>query len=72
LSGPSVHKVWLPFLAYATDDSVLWRKNEVLLIVLTRYAELDQDNTVQFIDTAPQTTSAAIYRTRGLLLLANQ
>jgi hypothetical protein len=72
LSGPSVHKVWLPFLAYATDDSVLWRKNEVLLIVLTRYAELDQNNTVQFIDTAPQTTSAAIYRTRGLLLLANQ
>jgi hypothetical protein len=72
LSGPSVHKVWLPFLAYATNASVLWRKNEVLLIVLTRYAELDQNNTVQFIDTAPQTTSAAIYRTRGLLLLANQ
>lgn len=72
LSGPFVHKVWLPFLAYATEDSVLWRKNEVLLVVITRYAKIDQNNTVAFTDSVSQTSCVGIYRTRGLLLLANQ
>ena len=72
LSGPFVHKVWLPFLAYATEDSRLWRKNEVLLVVITRYARIDQDNTVAFTDSVSQTSCVGIYRTRGLLLLANQ
>jgi hypothetical protein len=72
LSGQAVHKAWFPFLAYATTDTVLWRKGEVLLVVVSRFFKFDADNAVRFDGTLSDTTCAAIYRTRGLLLLASQ
>mgnify|MGYP007107461457 CR=1 FL=1 len=71
LSGVATHKVWLPFLAQATADNVFFRKGEVLLVVVTRYALLDGDNVVRFTD-AGNESCAAVYRTRGLLLLASE
>jgi hypothetical protein len=71
LSGLATHKVWLPFLAVATADSPLYRKGEVLLVVITRYAVVDADNTVIFADSG-NTACAAVYRTLGMLLLASE
>ena len=71
LSGIATHKVWMPFLAVATVDSLLYRKGEVLLVVVTRYATVDADNTVIFADSG-NTTCAAVYRTTGMLLLASE
>ena len=68
LSGVVRHKVFTPFLARATQDSVLYRKNEVVLVVLSRWAELDEDNTVRFSDTTNR-GAAAIYRTRNHLII---
>lgn len=71
LSGVARHKVFFPFLARATEDTALWRKNEVLLVVLSRFAELDEENTIRFVTPASSNrTAAAIYRTRNLLLIA--
>ena len=74
--GAVRHKVLFPFLACATetivgvDGGVLYRKNEVLLIVVSRFAELDAENNVRFTDpVADNRTCAALYRTRNLLLL---
>lgn len=72
LSGQAIHKAWFPFLAYATTDTVLWRKGEVLLVVVSRFFKFDSDNAVRFDGTPSDSTCAAIYRTRGLLLLASQ
>lgn len=71
LSGVATHKVFFPFLARASADNVFFRKDEVLLIVVSRFAELDGDNVVRFTDTNNE-TCAAVYRTRGLLLLATE
>jgi len=74
LSGAVRHKVFAPFLARATenvtgvDGGLLFRKNELLLIVLSRFATLDEDNTVLFANTGNR-TCAGVYRTRNLLLL---
>ena len=57
--------------AQATEDNVFFRKGEVLLVVVTRYALLDGDNVVRFTDTDNE-SCAAVYRTRGLLLLASE
>ena len=77
LSGAVRHKVLYPFLARAVEEvhsndgnGLLYRKGEVLLIVLSRFAELDDDNNVRFLDpTTDNRTCAALYRTRNLLLL---
>lgn len=71
LSSVARHKVFAPFLARATADSVLFRKNEVLLVVVSRFAELDADNTVAFTDTGNR-SAAAVYRTRNLLILVGE
>lgn len=74
--GAVRHKVLFPFLARAvetiagSDGGILYRKNELLLIVLSRFAELDADNTVRFTDpVATNRTCAALYRTRNLLVM---
>jgi len=68
----------VPVLARATEDvpntagsgGLLYRKDEVLLVVLTRFAELDEENNVRFIDPAVDNrTGAAVYKTRNLLLV---
>lgn len=76
LFGAVRHKVFTPFLARATEDvpgvagGLMFRKNEILLIVLSRFAELDDDNTVRFVDpVGDNRTCAALYRTRNLLLV---
>lgn len=73
LSGAARHKVMVPFLARAMEDvrgvagGLLFRKSELLLVVLSRFAQLDDENTIRFADT-DNTTLAAVYRTRNLLL----
>ena len=75
LYGATRHKVFTPFLARAVEDvpgtngGLLFRKSELLLVVLSRFAELDDENTVRFSDPAASNrTLAAVYRTRNLLL----
>jgi hypothetical protein len=71
LSGTTSHKVWFPFLAQSSVDNVYFRKGEVLLVVVSRFAYLDGDNVVRFSDIGNE-TCAAVYKTRGLLLLASE
>jgi len=75
LSGATRHKSFVPFLARAVadvpgvDGGLLFRKSELLLVVLSRFAELDAENNVRFVDPiADNRTLAAVYRTRNLLL----
>jgi hypothetical protein len=74
LSGAVRHKVFIPMLVRAVEDArgaaggILFRRNEMLLVVLSRFAKLDADNTVLFEDEG-NTTCAAIYRTKNLLLM---
>lgn len=74
LYGAVRHKVMFPFLARAVDSiagadgGLLYRKNELLLVVMTRFAELDDENNVRFTD-AENRTCAAVYRTRNLLMV---
>ena len=52
-----------------TSNGLLFRKDELVLVVVSRYAELDEENTVRFTDPlVDNRTSAAVYRTRNLLL----
>lgn len=63
------HKVFVPSLARAMQDSVLFRKDELLLLMITRWARLDADNLVAFAD-AGSTTGVGVYRTKNLLMTA--
>jgi len=69
LSGINRHKCFVPFLAKATQDTPLFRKGEVLLMVLSRWAELDSENNIVFADTDNR-TCVGVYRTKNLLILA--
>ena len=77
LFGAVRHKVLFPILARATEDipnaggGLLYREDEVLLVVLTRFAALDEENTVRFVDVDNE-TCAGIYRTRNLLLVVGR
>jgi hypothetical protein len=74
LYGSTRHKVFFPMLARAVEETegvaggLLFRKNELLLVVFTRFAELDDKNTVMFTD-VDNTTCAAVYRTRNLMMV---
>ena len=86
LMGPVGHKVFVPFLARAlydegpyaarnanpAEDGLLYRKNEILLVVLTRYAILDANNEIVFTNVPSSRVSAAVYRTRNLLLTVGE
>ena len=76
LFGATRHKVFAPLLVRATEDvpgvagGLLFRKDELLLVVLSRFAELDDDNTVRFTDPkSDNRTCAGVYRTRNMLLV---
>jgi len=69
LGGVMAHKCFFPFLARAESDNELFRAGEVLLIVVSRFGILDDDNTVRFTDSNNE-TCAAVYKTRGLFILA--
>ena len=68
LYGPTRHKVFQPMLVRTTQDTLLFRRGELLLMVLSRFAELDPDNKIAFSDLPAIRTAAALYRTRNLLL----
>ena len=71
LSGINRHKCFVPFLAKATQDTPLFRKGEVLLMVLSRWAELDAENNIVFADTDNR-TCVGVYRTKNLLILSGE
>lgn len=71
LSGLMKHKVWLPMLATSTVDSVYFRKGEVLLVVFSRFAELDNENSIIFED-INNTSSVAVYRTTEIIIEASE
>jgi hypothetical protein len=68
LSGPTRHKSFVPMLARSTQDTRLFRKGEILLVVFSRFSDLDSKNSVGFTDTPHIRTGAAVYRTRNLLV----
>lgn len=68
LFGPVRHKVFQPMLVRTTQDTLLFRRGELLLMVLSRFAELDPDNKIAFSDLPAIRTAAALYRSRNLLL----
>lgn len=86
LMGPVTHKVFVPFLARAlydsgpyaarntnlAEDGLLYRKNEILLVVLSRFATLDANNEVVFTNSPADFANAAVYRTRNLLLTVGE
>ena len=61
------HKVFVPVLARSLQDSTLFRKDELLLLVITRWAILDANNNVEFAD-AEGNTGVGVYRTKNLLM----
>jgi hypothetical protein len=61
------HKVFVPVLARAQQDSVLFRRDEMLLLVMTRWGVLDANNTIEFAD-AGSTTGVGVFRTKNLLM----
>lgn len=69
LSNVTRHKVFTPVLARALQDSVLFRKDEILLLVLSRWARLDEGNFIEFAD-QDSTTGVAVFRTKNMLLMA--
>jgi len=86
LFGSTRHKVFVPVLARIKEtvpgamNGILFRQDELVLVVLTRFAELDEDNHLRFIgglssegntglaNAEANRTCAAVYRTRNLLL----
>jgi hypothetical protein len=68
LYGPTRHKVFQPMLVRTTVDTLLFRRGEVLLLILSRFADLDADNKIAFSDLPAIRTAAALYRSRNLLL----
>lgn len=63
------HKVFMGVLARARQDSVLFRKNELLLLVITRWGVLDANNDLTFAD-AEGYTGVGVFRTKNLLMVA--
>jgi len=63
------HKVFMPALVRSRQDSVLFRKDEVLLLVITRWAILDANNDLTFADTGGN-TGVGVFRTKNLLMVA--
>lgn len=70
LSDARTHKVLLPCLMETTVDTPLAPKGSLVLVLLSRWAPLDNENSVRFNMTTPSdnTTTASIYRINGNLL----
>ncbi len=74
LTGATRHKAFVPFMARAVEDvpgqegGLLFRKGELLLVVMSRYAKLDTQNNV-FFEPDQSDTSVGVYRTKNLLLV---
>jgi hypothetical protein len=71
LSGSVRHKVFTTMLVRSRERTRLFRKGELLLVVFSRFAELDADNKMVLADPLGTPMNvAAVYRTRNLLLTA--
>jgi len=72
LSGAVRHKVFTTILARSKQRTLLFREGELLLVVFSRFAELDADNKMVLADPTVGSIMnvAAVYRTRNLLLTA--
>lgn len=69
LSDPKRHKVLLPVLAELAADTAWGFAGQLFLIVLSRWALFDTDNSVEFdANLAANTTTASVYRIKGNLL----
>lgn len=74
LTGATRHKAFVPFMARAIEDvtgqegGIIFRKGELLLMVVSRYAKLDTENNVLF-ESGRDDTTVAVYRTKNLLLV---
>lgn len=66
LSNGRVHKVVLPAVMELAADTTLDRKGTLFLVLLTRWANFDAENSVKFL-TANNTTTAAVFRLAGNL-----
>jgi len=69
LVGAVRHKNFTPLLVRSLVDTRLFRKGDVLLVVLSRFADLDRQNSIGFTDVPSIRTAAAIYRCKNLPLL---
>lgn len=69
LSNPDRHKNIFPILAELAEDGLLGFKGQLVVVLLIRYAVFDETNGVYFdADLNANTTSASVYRVKGLLL----
>lgn len=67
LGGPSGHKVFLPVLVRPLQDSVLFRKAELLLVIMSRLAEGTEENVIKFLDSGTK-SGVAVYRSRRRII----
>jgi hypothetical protein len=59
------HKVVLPILAELAADTVAGKAGQLVLVLLSRYAN-DEENTVGFLsDLTDNRTTASVYRLKG-------
>lgn len=69
LSDPKRHKVLLPFLAELPQDTSWGFAGQLFMVVLSRWASFDTDNSIEFdADLSANTTTASVYRIKGNLL----
>lgn len=69
LSNPDRHKNVFPILAELDEDGPLGFKGQLVVVLLIRYAAFDETNGVYFdADLNVNTTSASVFRVKGLLL----
>jgi len=69
LSAPDRHKNIYPILAELAEDSPLGPRGQLVVVLFVRYASFDEDNGVYFeTDLNANTTSASVFRVKGLLL----
>lgn len=70
LSDARTHKVFLPCLMETTTDTSFGRQGTLVMVLLSRWAPLDNENSIHFnmVSPALNTTTASVYRTNGNLL----
>lgn len=71
LLGAARHKAWVALLVRTETDTRLFRRGELIVMVVSRLAPLDHRNTVAFTDVGGARTVAALYRTQNLLLTSD-
>lgn len=69
LSHAKKHKVLVPMLAELREDTLLGPRGQLVMILVTRWAEFDAKNEVMLVDDLnDNTTAASVFRVKGNLL----